>query len=36
MWTDDEVQTYDRLKKKTEDLKEEMPVFVKRIIERNL
>jgi len=36
MWTGDEVKTYDRLKKKTEELQQEMPAYVKRIIEKNL
>jgi hypothetical protein len=36
MWTGDEVQVYDRLKKKTEKLQQEMPAYVKKIIERNL
>jgi hypothetical protein len=36
MWTDAEVEVYDRLKKKTKELQQEMPAFVKKIIERNL
>jgi hypothetical protein len=36
MWTDAEVSIYDRLKKKTEELQQEMPTYVKKIIERNL
>jgi len=36
MWMGAEVEVYDRLKKKTEELQQEMPAYVKRIIERNL
>ena len=36
MWTDAEVAVYDLLKKKTEELQQEMPAYVKKIIERNL
>ncbi|MBI4026123.1 MAG: HNH endonuclease [Verrucomicrobia bacterium] len=36
MWTGAEVEVYDRLKKKTEDLQQRMPTYVKKIIERNL
>lgn len=36
MWTGKEVEVYDRLKKKTEELQQEMPAFVKKIIEKNL
>jgi hypothetical protein len=36
LWTDDEVAVYDRLKKKTEELQQEIPAYVKKIIERNL
>ena len=36
IWTSAEVEVYDRLKKKTEELQQEMPSYVKRIIERNL
>ncbi|MGD0090130.1 MAG: HNH endonuclease signature motif containing protein [Planctomycetota bacterium] len=36
MWTGDEVRTYDRLKKRTEELQQEMPAYVKKIIEKNL
>lgn len=36
MWTGNEVAVYDRLKKKTEKLQQDMPAYVKRIIERNL
>jgi len=36
MWTGEEVRSYDRLKKKTEELQQEMPTYVKKIIERNL
>ena len=36
MWTGTEVEIYDRLKKKTEELQQEMPVYVKKIIEKNL
>jgi len=36
MWTGAEVKVYDRLKKKTEKLQQEMPAYVKKIIERNL
>lgn len=36
MWTGVEVGIYDRLKKKTEELQQDMPAYVKKIIERNL
>ncbi|MFA4838010.1 MAG: HNH endonuclease signature motif containing protein [Candidatus Neomarinimicrobiota bacterium] len=36
MWTGAEVEVYDKLKKKTEALQQEMPAYVKKIIERNL
>jgi hypothetical protein len=36
MWTGAEVAVYDRLKKKTEELQQDMPAYVKRVIERNL
>jgi len=36
IWTDSEVAAYDQLKKKTEELQQEMPAYVKKIIERNL
>jgi len=36
MWTGTEVEVYDRLKRKTETLQQEMPAYVKKIIERNL
>jgi hypothetical protein len=36
MWTGDEVQVYDRLKKKTEELQQRMPAYVKKIIEKAL
>ncbi len=36
MWTGAEVEVYDRLKKKTEKLQQEMPAYVKKIIEKNL
>jgi len=36
MWTDAEIAVYDRLKKKTEELQQEMPAYVKKIIERDL
>ena len=36
MWTGDDVEVYDRLKKKTEELQQEMPAYVKKIIEKNL
>jgi predicted DNA-binding protein len=31
-----EVELYDRLKKKTEKLQQDMPAYVKKIIEKNL
>lgn len=36
MWTGAEVDVYEKLKKKTESLQQEMPAYVKKIIERNL
>lgn len=36
LWTGTEIEVYDRLKKKTEELQQEMPAYVKKIIERNL
>ena len=36
IWTGDEVETYDRLRKKTEELQQEMPAYVKKIIKKNL
>lgn len=36
MWTGPEVELYDRLKKKTEELQQAMPAYVKKIIEKNL
>jgi hypothetical protein len=36
MWTGAEVEMYERLKKKTEALQQEMPAYVKKIIEKNL
>ena len=36
MWTGDEVAVYDRLKKKSADLQQDMPAYVKKIIEKNL
>lgn len=36
MWTGAEVEVYDKLKKKTAALQQEMPAYVKKIIERNL
>jgi hypothetical protein len=36
LWTGAEVEVYDRLKKKTEELQQAMPAYVKKIIERNL
>ena len=36
MWTGDEVEVYERLKKKTAELQQEIPGYVKKIIERNL
>ncbi|MBI5971042.1 MAG: HNH endonuclease [Deltaproteobacteria bacterium] len=36
MWVGAEVEVYDRLKKKTEKLQQEMPAYVKKIIEKNL
>lgn len=36
IWTDADVAVYDRLKKKTEELQQEIPAYVKKIIERNL
>jgi hypothetical protein len=36
MWLGAEVAVYDRLKKKTEELQQDMPAYVKKVIERNL
>ena len=36
MWIGAEVAVYDRLKKKTEELQQDMPAYVKNVIERNL
>jgi hypothetical protein len=36
MWVGAEVAIYDRLKKKTEELQQDMPAYVKKVIERNL
>lgn len=36
MWTGTEVNVYDRLKKKTKKLQQEMPAYVKKIIEKNI
>ena len=36
MWTGDEVRICDQLKKRTEELQQEMPSYVKKIIERSL
>ena len=36
MWMGAEVAVYDRLKKKTEELQQDMPAYVKKVIERNL
>lgn len=36
MWMGAEVAIYDRLKKKTEELQQDMPAYVKKVIERNL
>ena len=36
MWMGTEVEVYDRLKKKTAELQQEMPAYVKKIIEKNL
>jgi hypothetical protein len=36
MWMGAEVAVYERLKKKTEELQQDMPAYVKKIIERNL
>jgi len=36
MWSGPEVEVYDRLKKKTEKLQQDMPAYVKKIIEKNL
>lgn len=36
MWSGPEVEVYDRLKKKTEELQQDMPAYVKKIIEKNL
>lgn len=36
MWTGDEVEVYDRLKKKTEKLQQGMPAYVKKLIDKNL
>ena len=36
MWTGDEVEVYDRLKKKTEELQQDMPAYVKKIIAKYL
>lgn len=35
MWAGDEVEIYDRLKKRTAELQQEMPAYVKKIIEKN-
>jgi hypothetical protein len=36
MWMGAEVAVHDRLKKKTEELQQDMPAYVKEVIERNL
>jgi hypothetical protein len=36
LWTGAEVEVYDRLKKKTEELQQDMPAYVKKTIEKNL
>ena len=36
MWSGPEVEVYDRLKKKTEELQQDMPAYVKKIIEKTL
>ena len=36
MWTGNEVQSYEQLKKKSEELQQTMPAYVKRVIEKNL
>ena len=36
VWTGDEVEVYDRLKKKTEELQQDMPAYVKKIIAKYL
>ncbi|MFH0910055.1 MAG: HNH endonuclease signature motif containing protein [Planctomycetota bacterium] len=36
MWIGAEVKVYNRLKRKTEELQQEMPAYVKKIVERNL
>ncbi len=36
LWTGAEVEVYDRLKKKTAELQQDMPAYVKKIIEKNL
>lgn len=36
MWSGAEVEVYDRLKRKTEQLQQDMPAYVKKIIEKNL
>ena len=36
MWSGPEVEVYDRLKKKTEELQQDKPAYVKKIIEKNL
>jgi hypothetical protein len=36
MWKGWEVKVYDRLKRKTRQLQEEMPSYVKKLIEKNL
>lgn len=36
MWTGAEIEVYDRLKKKSAELQQEMPAYVKKIIEKNL
>jgi len=36
MWVKNEVEDYDKLKAKTQALKQEMPSFAKEIIEKNI
>lgn len=36
MWTGQEVEVYDKLKKRTAELQQDMPAYVKKIIEKNL
>lgn len=36
IWTDTEIEVYNKLKKKTEELHQEMPTYIKKIIERDL